>query len=253
MLTTFFLICAVVGGAIVVAQLLLGALALGAGHGLHLHHKVGGSISPHRGILRGIHQPRGGMRASAPRAIRAGGGAKGGVKAGLKPSAAPKPGAAQRPAAGVVSSHWPMAWVLGMFNFQGIVAGATVFGLVGLAVSAARKPGSVAVGFGIGAAIVMMALVSALLAMMTGLDKDATVDIQQAVGKLATVYLGVPAKNEGRGKITVSLQGRLMEFPAATFQDEPLVTGSKVNIVSVLDPDVMLVVLAENDAPDLQN
>ncbi len=137
-----------------------------------------------------------------------------------------------------------------MLNFQGIVSGVTVFGLVGLAANAAKQPGSAALKFGIAAGLVMMALISGMLGMMTGLEKDGTVDLQEAVGKPATVYLSVPAKNEGQGKVTVSLQQRLMEFPAVTFKDDPLVKGQKVVIVAVLGTAVMLVVSAEKYAQE---
>jgi hypothetical protein len=87
--------------------------------------------------------------------------------------------------------------------------------------------------------------------MMTGLEKDGTFDLQQAVGKLATVYLSVPEKGRGQGKITVSVQQRFMEFPAVTFKDDPLATGRKVAIVAVLDPGVMVVAAADDEAQDM--
>jgi hypothetical protein len=250
MLSVLFLICAVVGGALVLAQLLLSVAAFGAGHGARLHHRVGGSVAAHRGgavrasVAQAVHQHRGNMRASAPRGVRSTGrGGKQNTKA-----------ASPRSDAGAVTSHWghwAMAWVLGILNFQGIVSGVTVFGLVGLAASAGKRPGPVAVELGVAAAVVMMAAISGMLSMMTSMDRDATVDLQQATGQPATVYLGIPAKNEGLGKVTLSLQQRLMEFPAVTFQDDPLLTGQKVVIVAVLDTGIMLVVSAEKYAEQI--
>jgi len=138
-----------------------------------------------------------------------------------------------------------MTWAMGMLNFQGIVAGLTVFGLVGLAASAAKQSGSDAVELGTAAATVMMALISGMFSMMTDLEKDGTVDLQQAIGKLATVYLSIPKENHGQGKITISLQQRSMEFPAVTCQDKPLTTGQMVMVVAVLHAGIMLVVSAE--------
>jgi hypothetical protein len=249
-----FLICAVVGGALVLAQLLLSMLAFGAGHGLRLHHKIGGSpklgatVAGHRGgMSRGGHQARAGIRTNAATGTRPTGGVG---KIGVKPGASGHSSAVVVHAAGHWTGHWARAWVLGMLNFQGIVSGITVFGLVGLASNAAKQPGSESLKLAVAAAVVMMALVSGMLSMMTGLERDGTVDLHQAVGKQASVYLSVPAKNSGQGKVTVSLQQRLMEFPAVTFQDDLLVTGQNVVIVAVLETGIMLVVSADKYAEE---
>jgi hypothetical protein len=263
MLGMLFLICAVVGGALVAAQLLLSVMAIGAGRGLRVHHRMGGSVGTHGaglqhaggqnggvrgGMFRGLHH-RGGrsaVRASPPRGVRTSGGAKQSIKTAIKTAAAP--GAANSAVGWHYWGHWAMTWVTGMLNFQGVVCGLTVFGLVGLAANAAKRPGSVAVEFGVIAALVMMALINGMFSMMTGLEKDGTVDLQQAIGKMATVYLSIPEKNHGQGKVTLSLQQRFMEFPAVTFQDDLLATGQKVMIVAVLDPAIMLVVSADRYA-----
>jgi hypothetical protein len=234
MLSNVFLICAVVGGALVGAQLLLSVLAFGGGHGLKLHHRIGGSVSTHRMIPRST-----GVKTHLTSNVR---GAAGAAK-----QAAPH--TAQNSAA-AIHTHWAMAWVLGMLNFQGIVSGITVFGLVGLAANAAKLPGSLSVKLGIVAALVMMSMISGMFSLMTNMDRDGTVDLQLAIGKPATVYLSIPGKNEGQGKITVSLQDRSMELGAVTFQDDPLATGQKVVIVAVLGTDTMLVVAADKYVPE---
>ncbi|HET6250663.1 MAG TPA: hypothetical protein VFE47_23445 [Tepidisphaeraceae bacterium] len=262
MLSMLFLICAVVGAALVLAQLLLSVVAFGAGRGLRLHHRIGGSVAArggglHRGgmhrsgarggLFRGLHHHhagvRGGVPANSPHGIRAAGSGRQSIKT------ASKTGTVAKSAAGTAGGHYwghlAMTWVMGMLNLQGIVAGLTVFGLVGLAANAAKRPGPVALKLGIAAAVVMMASVSGILSMMTGLERDGTVDLQQAIGQLATVYLSIPEKNQGRGKITVTLQQRTMEFLAVTFQDNLLSTGQKVMIVGVLDAATMLVVPAD--------
>jgi hypothetical protein len=226
MLTTVFLICAVVGGALVLAQALLSVLAAGMGRGIHFRAHHGVSVAAHRpGAGGGAHRFRLGTRVHVPRPGRPG-----------------KPAGGHRLAPGTIRGHWVVAWVQGMFNFQGIVAGATVLGLVGLAATAAKMPARAAIAIAIAAALVMMAAIERIFDLMTHMENDGTIEVQQAVGKPATVYLGIPARNEGQGKVTISLQERLMEFPAITFGESPLVTGQKVVVVNVLDPSVMVVV-----------
>jgi len=240
MLNTMFLTCAVLGGALVLAQVLLSVVALGAGHGLHLHHWHGGSGTGHRFTVHRFHRA-GAVRAAVrnvPRAAAKAGSAKQGTPRGAR-------GAAQVASAGRAA----LDFVLSMFNFQGVVAGATVFGLVGLAATAAKFSAWAAPAIAFAAALVMMALVDAMFSVMANMDSDGTIDLQQAVGKAATVYLGIPGKNEGQGKITMTLQQRTMEFPAVTFKDAPLEAGRNVQVVAVVDGSVMLVVPGEDDSP----
>jgi hypothetical protein len=235
MLTLLFIMCAVVGGALVLAQLLLSVVAFGAGRGFHVHHGGGASAATHRGgFFRGAHGHRGSLHAHPAHAV------------GTAAQQQIRGASAQKPVHGGFGGHWALAWVQSMFNFQGIVSGATVLGLAGLAATSAKLPGYVALAIGIGAALVMMALIDGAFGLMENMDNDGTVDIQQAVGKIATVYLSIPAKSEGLGKITMNLQQRLMEFSATTFKDKPLATGQRVVVVAVLGSSVMLVVAEED-------
>ena len=163
----------------------------------------------------------------------------------VSPVAAAKAGQiAARPTS--LLDNWAVSYVLGIFNFQGIVAGLTVLGFAGLAASAAKLSLAFTLIIAGGAAMAMMMLVGAMLRMMVSMDTDNTVQIDQAVGQLGTVYLSIPAAGGGLGKIMVNLQQRLMEFPAFTQQAAPLASGEKVIVVAVQKPSVMEVVSAKN-------
>ena len=250
MLTYFFIICALGGGTIVLAQLILSVFAIGGGHGLHLHHHAGPAVHQGSALPRvhGFHSHQ-----SAAKAITA------------QPRTAP----AIRPAARVASAkvrvayaqtshgvtlrdHWAVSYLLGIFNLQGIVAGATVLGFAGLAASSAQLSLAVTLVISIAAALAMMLLVGILLRFMTTMDTDNTVQIDQAVGQIGTVYLSIPPAGEGQGKITVTLQHRMMEFPAFTHQAAPLSTGDRVIVVAVKEPSVMEVVSAEQHLRDVE-
>ena len=79
----------------------------------------------------------------------------------------------------------------------------------------------------------------ALVAMafiMRGIMKmrsDGNIDIKRAVGKIADVYLTVPAKDNGNGKVTLTLEERFVELSAIQNGETPLTTGSKVKITDV--------------------
>jgi hypothetical protein len=220
MLVTFFLICAIVGGALVLTQLLMSLLSIGMGRGMHLRVHHGGSVSAHP-VGAGRH------------------------RFGLSTRIHSAPKSAHRVAPGNIRGHSAIARVQGMFNFQGIVAGATVMGLTGLAATSAQLSANSALAIAVAAALVMMALVEGALELMTRMENDGTIDIQQALGKPAIVYLSIPAANQGQGKVTVSLQERSMEFAAITFGDSSLATGENVIVVNILEPSVMVVVAGE--------
>lgn len=60
------------------------------------------------------------------------------------------------------------------------------------------------------------------------------------VGMTATVYVSVPAAREGRGKITVTAQGKFMELDAVTDCEEKIPTDTQVKILA-FDDDFVVV------------
>jgi hypothetical protein len=77
---------------------------------------------------------------------------------------------------------------------------------------------------------------------LTKLDSDGTLRIERSVGKPATVYLAVPAKKSGAGKIHIKLQNQLVELQAMTPHDR-LPTGANVVVTNVIGPDIVEVAL----------
>ena len=65
--------------------------------------------------------------------------------------------------------------------------------------------------------------------------------IGRAVGTTGTVYLSVPGKNGGAGKVTVKVQNRTVEYQAVTSQ-ETLATGTAVQVIAVVGPDTVEVI-----------
>jgi membrane protein implicated in regulation of membrane protease activity len=123
--------------------------------------------------------------------------------------------------------------VFGVLTFRTVMIGLTFFGLTGKA--------SMASGFGPPRAL-MVAIVCGLVAMygvyflMRGLYKltaDGTERIDRAIGEEGTVYLTIPGRNEGLGKVQVAVQNRTVEYEAMT-GGEKLPTGARIVVVGVL-------------------
>lgn len=91
-------------------------------------------------------------------------------------------------------------------------------------------------GIAIGAVcgFIMMFIVAKLVQMSTKLAEDGTLNLRNAIGETATVYLSIPEKGNGEGKVTMQVQGRFCEFDAVNAGDVPLKTGTQVIVTDVL-------------------
>lgn len=76
-----------------------------------------------------------------------------------------------------------------------------------------------------------MAVVVLALRAILKLQCNGAVQSEKLVGLRATVYVSIPEKRSGRGKITLSAQGRFMELDAVT-EGERLTVDEVVEIVS---------------------
>ncbi len=110
------------------------------------------------------------------------------------------------------------------------------FGLAGWGGSRAGWTTSATIGTALLAGTVMLFAVAYLFSLQRKLYSQGNVDPRNAVGRPARVYLRIPAANSGKGKVTVSIQGRTVEFIACTTGAE-LATGSEVRIVRQITPD----------------
>lgn len=76
------------------------------------------------------------------------------------------------------------------------------------------------------------------------LEDDGTMNLANAVGRVGTVYLTIPAAMEGNGQIQIEVQGRLATVDAKT-TGPALPTGEKVFVYDV--EGTMLLVVHENE------
>src|SRR5207245_1058444 len=81
-------------------------------------------------------------------------------------------------------------------------------------------------------------VVAWLMQFMSRLNLDGTIRIDRAVGSLGTVYLSIPGAKSGVGKVHVNQVNRTIEYKAITSQ-EPLPTGAKIVVVSIVSADTV--------------
>jgi hypothetical protein len=125
-----------------------------------------------------------------------------------------------------------------MLSFKTAVAFLTFFGLTGLLGLRAKLPHSMTVVLAVAAGSLAFYFVAYLMGALAKLQSSGNIKLENAVGSTGRVYLRIPAKGAGFGKVTVKVQGRVIESKATT-QGEELATGTEVKILKVNGPDVM--------------
>ena len=245
MLSTLFLICAVVGGTVFVCQFVLSLFSLG-GHlpGGHATHLPAGHITHlPAGHLHGTgadHSLRGALQ-NAHAAIPHGGTPAKGAAPGWM-------GGLMRHAMGIrhAAPNSGETWLAGMISFQGLVAAVTAFGLAGMAALSMGWWTGLVLLAAAAAGMACSALTAGMLQWLMRQQDDGTVQTADCVGTTGTVYLSVPATNGGLGKVLIHVQGRTMEYPAITWVDRELAAGEEIIVVGVHAPGVLEIAPAAN-------
>lgn len=129
---------------------------------------------------------------------------------------------------------------LDLWSARSIAAGVAFLGLTGAGTLAAGWRPGFAIGAAVGAGLVAMIAVAWIMSQLLRLEDDGTVRVEGAIGAPATVYLSIPGGREGPGKVTLTLQGRTVEYAAIT-AGAPLPTGSPVVVIDVEGPDTLVV------------
>jgi len=212
-MTYVFIVCAAVGGTVLVCQFVLTLIGLG-GHAFldmdapaDVGHDFGGDF----------HVDADGLHGDAGlHADHAGGDATHDDQA----------------------AHHGSTWLFGILSFRTVIAALAFFGLSGLAAQSAGASMPTVLMVAIGAGVAAMFAVYWMMRSLYTLRAAGTVRIQRAVGRHGNVYLRVPANRSGSGKIQFNLQNRTMEYLAVTAGPE-LPTGAKVVVVGVVNPTTL--------------
>lgn len=135
------------------------------------------------------------------------------------------------------------SWFVGVLSLRAIVSAITFFGIAGMTGTARKMDEPATLGAAALAGLAAITVVAYTMRFLHKLKAEGTVRIDRAVGKNGTVYLTVPEKKSGVGKVTLSLQNRTMEYQAVT-AESALATGSKIVVVGVVGPDTVEVAQA---------
>ena len=130
-------------------------------------------------------------------------------------------------------------FLFGVISFRTIVAALTFFGLAGLACLSAGFNSALSSIIAVACGYAAMVGVHWMMKKLYSLRQDGSVRIRRSIGQSATVYIPIPPKRSGCGKVQIRMQGRIMEYAAMTSESEKLSTGAKVVVVDVISPTTL--------------
>src|SRR5690606_9342597 len=88
--------------------------------------------------------------------------------------------------------------------------------------------------------ILLVAIVMGIFYGMSRMAQSGNMDVRNAIGQVAEVYLSIPPARSGVGKIHVTIQGALRELDAMT-AGERIATNQWVKVTNILDNQILLV------------
>jgi membrane protein implicated in regulation of membrane protease activity len=131
---------------------------------------------------------------------------------------------------GVDHGHAHAAF-LKLLSLKAVVGFATFFGLTGLGGSAAGWTPTGTLAAALAAGLVALYLLAWMMSALHRLQSSGSLNLKNAVGKQAKVYLRVPGGRRGTGRVTLAVQGRMVECKAVTGGAE-IPTGAPVRVVA---------------------
>jgi len=126
-------------------------------------------------------------------------------------------------------------------SLRGIIAFTTMFGWIGAALAGTRLPIILIMFFAFLAGLFAMTLIALLFFGISKLQSNGNIDYRRSIGKEAVVYIPIPAKETGFGKIQYTVQERLIEVNAVTEDLETIGTNELVRIVDIRNLTTMVV------------
>jgi len=125
-------------------------------------------------------------------------------------------------------------------TLKNLIAFFTIFGWTGIVCIDAELSVGITVLISTIAGALMMTLMASIMYFMGKLTDSGTLDLRYAVGKTCTVYLSIPPKRSGLGKVQIQVQG-FQTLDAMTDSEEKISTGALVEVKDVINNEILLV------------
>lgn len=130
---------------------------------------------------------------------------------------------------------------LSLFSIRGITAFFAVGGWMGVVLVKRGWPEALCIIVAFAAGSAALLLLAWIMKKVARMQDCGNIDLANAVGRSAKVYLKIPPLRREVGKVTVTFQERLMECEAVTDSNTEILTGENVRIVGLADQSTLLV------------
>ena len=117
------------------------------------------------------------------------------------------------------------------FTIRGIVAFFCIFGWAGFALCDTSLSAAAIIPISFVAGLAAMLLIGLMFFAVKRMQDSGNIRYSNAIGQGAQVYIPIPAKRTGAGKVMVTIQERLVEAEAVTDETKKLATGETVQVV----------------------
>jgi len=132
-------------------------------------------------------------------------------------------------------------------SLKNIVGFFTMFGWSGLGFIHAGFAIWLVILLSVVCGLLMMLAMASLFYFMSKLAETGTLKMKNAIGKLGEVYLTIPAKRGGMGKVQLTVQESLRTLDAITDDAEAIATSSIIQVIEVIDDQILLVKRASSN------
>ncbi len=130
---------------------------------------------------------------------------------------------------------------LALFSVRGIMAMLAITGWSGVALLETNLHIGICIAISIALGFGALVGVAYLMQLVSKLQSSGNINIVNAIGKVAQVYIPIPPKGTGTGKVNLTIQEKYTECVAITESETALPTGSYVRVISVDEAGTLMV------------
>ena len=128
-----------------------------------------------------------------------------------------------------------------IITVRGIIAFFAIGGWAGLAATTSGIPAIWSVQIALLSGVAAMIFASFIIRFTLKMQSSGNIDLRNAVGQTAEVYITIPSSRSGIGKVMVLIQERYSEIEAVTDNDEPIKPYTVVEIVGLANSGCLVV------------
>ncbi len=128
-----------------------------------------------------------------------------------------------------------------IFTFKNLIAFFTLFAWSGLACIEGGFSLAIVIVVSVVCGTVMMIIMASLFYYISRFSHSGTLNMKNAIGNSGDVYLSIPAKKAGMGKVQIKVQGALRTLNAMTEETEIIKPGSLIEVTDIIGENILLV------------